>query len=133
MPNFDCGCPGKPEPIDSAELILAHIDPDENVTTKFIIDGKYTIAQVYNGRMTIENVLVDLSEKFTVDIKYLFLTHDDDGEGPLPDTLRICEIPNDQFGVIQLNLHLTEQARIDNEDEDKLGRIIRLDPDVFYR
>lgn len=133
LQNFSCGCPGNPKSVDSTTLILARIDPDAKVTVKFHLRKNHTVAQVYTDRWTIGELLDDVAKKFKVDATYLALGHEQDGEGPLPESVPLYELPRNEFGIIDLKLGLSAAGKKYNDDDEISGPLIYLDPGVFYR
>lgn len=129
--NFaSCGCL-MPPISESIQSCAGNVD--EKVTVKFKLDECHIIAQVYNGVVTLAEVIADLAAKFKVDAKYLELSHVYMAESPLNGAWQLWKLPHNEFSIIELELGLNKSV----EDVNKLARrpseTVRLEPEVFYK
>lgn len=131
--NYSCGCAGQPDSEADLPSIISTINPDEKVTVKFKLDESHIIAQVYNGRWSVDEVLADLAGKFKVDTKYLELCHDELDERHLAGSIHLYKLPHNEFSIIEVGLRLNKLADEANEMAIRRSEVIILDPEVFYR
>lgn len=103
-----------------------------NITVKFKLNEFETIAQVYPNNFTVANVLNDISQKFQLKTKYLTIQRGDDGK-TIPSALRLHEICQNEFSIVDFRLVLSELAQCINRDAETEYEKIKLDIDVYYR
>lgn len=101
------------------------------ITVKFHFNETETVVQVYNSEEYISTILKDIAEKFILPTKYLAL-HSDENQKRLSGNLQLNEICQNDFGIIDLKLELSELAHDINArkiDNDK----IKISSDIYYR
>lgn len=103
---------------------------NQNVTVKFHIIDKQSVAQIYPNRLTIEVVKEDIGSKFKVNSKYLNVKQ----SGVIvPNALKLYEIWRNDFGIIELELSLNDLAQKFNENVKNKYEKISLDINTYYR
>lgn len=104
-------------------------DYKNNVTVKFHFNEYDTVAQVYPNDQTVNFILKDIAAKFQLPPKYVSL-RSDGNQSRLPGNAELRTICENDFGILDLELGLSEFARGVNASED--GKI-ELRTEVYYR
>ena len=92
----------------------------KDVTVKFQISEAQIIAHAYPNIMTVEDIKEDISRKFRVSTDFLLLKEND---RILPEDTKLCDIKSNDFGIVELDLILSEEAGYHN---------VNLDTNVYY-
>jgi hypothetical protein len=92
----------------------------KDVTVKFQISEAQIIAHAYPNIMTIEDIKEDIAKKFRVSTDFLLLKKDDQ---VLSEDVKLCDIKSNDFGIIELDLILSDGANYHN---------VNLDTNVYY-
>lgn len=101
-----------------------------NITVKFKLHQFQTIAQVYPNHLKLDAIKEDLAGKFKVPAKYLHLLQDGIS---LSDSVRLSEMPHNNFYIVEMDLELNSEAHKLNENVKSHEKLIALNADVFYR
>lgn len=101
-----------------------------NITVKFKLHQFQTIAQVYPNHLKLDAIKEDLAGKFKVPAKYLQLLQDGI---ILVDSVRLSEMPHNNFYIVEMDLELNSEANKLNENVKSQEKLIALNSDVFYR
>ncbi|XP_038104266.1 IQ and ubiquitin-like domain-containing protein [Culex quinquefasciatus] len=113
--------------VDYGELQQKGHDEDEililkDVTVKFRILKFHIVTHAYPNIYTIDEVKKDISTKFQIQQKYLVLKQVN-STNPLKDSQRLFDLCDNDYGVIDMELELTENACLAN---------VRLEPKQYY-
>lgn len=95
----------------------------KDVTVKFRVLKSQIVTHAYPNIYTIEEVKKDISQKFQIPTKFLVL-RENSSEKPLGDNLRLFDVCDNDYGIVDMDLELAESAREEN---------IRLEPQVYYK
>lgn len=114
--------------VDYGELQQKSQDEDEililkDVTVKFRILKFHIVTHAYPNIYTIDEVKKDISTKFQIQQKYLVLKQVN-STNPLKDSQRLFDLCDNDYGVIDMDLELTENACLAN---------VRLEPQQYYK
>lgn len=101
-----------------------------NITVKFKLHQFQTIAQVYPDQLKLDVIKEDLAGKFKVPAKYLRLLQDGIS---LEDSVRLSEMPHNNFYIVEMDLELNSEAQKINENVKSEDKLIALNAEVFYR
>lgn len=101
-----------------------------NITVKFKLHQFQTIAQVYPNHLKLDAIKEDLAGKFKVPAKYLHLLQDGIS---VVDSVRLSELPHNNFYIVEMDLELNSDAHTFNENVKSQEKLIALNADVFYR
>lgn len=112
----------------STELDGEEVDEDDllvlkDVTVKFRILKSQIVTHAYPNIYTIEEVKKDISKKFQIQPQFLILKQSS-SERILEDVLRLFDVCDNNYGIVNMDLELAESAREEN---------IRLEPQVYYK
>lgn len=92
-----------------------------DVTVKFQIDETQTIAQAYRNTTAIADIRQDVADKFQLEVRFIvFKQYDEE----LVDTKVLREVCRNEFGVVEIQVDLTDEA-VDND--------VALDTSIYYR
>lgn len=103
-------------------------DCKNNITVKFHFNEYDTVAQVYPNDRTVNFILNDIASKFKLPAKYISLRFNGN-RSRLPGNAELRTICENDFGILDLELSLSEFAREVNASED--GKIA-LCTEVYY-
>lgn len=95
----------------------------KDVTVKFRVLKSQIVTHAYPNIYTIEEVKKDISKKFQIPTKFLIL-RENSSEKPLEDGLRLFDVCDNDYGIVDMDLELADSAREEN---------IRLEPQVYYK
>lgn len=101
-----------------------------NITVKFQLNKFQTVAQVYDNTLDIGIVKTDIATKFQIDPKYVDICKD---AKVVADNFKLYELCHNDFGILELDLELSAEARQFNEVVEQRSRALVLDADVYYR
>ncbi|XP_055523710.1 IQ and ubiquitin-like domain-containing protein [Wyeomyia smithii] len=116
-----------PESLTFDENVETNNDDDDilllkDVTVKFHILKSQIVTHAYPNISTVEEVKKDISKKFQTLPKYLVLKQPDSMK-PLDDHQRLFDICDNEYGIIDINLELSENALEEN---------VKLEPQIYY-
>lgn len=128
---FSCGCPSNFDAIQRDALAKCTATPSgTKVIVKFRLNQHHTVVQVYEAHSEVSNVIDDVAGKFQVKAAFVELTHEQWTENPLGGAVMLCQLPYNEYGMIDMNIGLNKttirEARVRTRD-------VCLDLDVFYR
>lgn len=103
-----------------------------NITVKFKINNFETVAQVYTSITTIRQILIDIASKFQLSPKYLAIQHEDNVI-KLSNSMQLQQICENSFGIVNVQLLLSDLAKQINENISNDCEKIKLDSDIYYR
>lgn len=95
----------------------------KDVTVKFRVLKSQIVTHAYPNIYTIEEVKKDISKKFQIPTKFLIL-RENSSEKTLEDGLRLFDVCDNDYGIVDMDLELADSAREEN---------IRLEPQVYYK
>lgn len=113
--------------------INSEISPRRNVTVRFKPNEFETIAQVYLSSTTIESVLDDIATKFQLLPKYLSIRPEKNGQKFSKNAQLKQLVSNSEFGILDVQLGLSDLANHINESIQNDFEKIRLDTELYYR
>lgn len=127
----------------SASSIIKYLPSDEtkpsprrsenkNVTVRFKLNEFETIAQVYSSTTTIEQTLDDIASKFQLLPKYLSIKPEN-FESKFSKTFQLKQLCTNEFGILDVQLGLSDLANHINESIQNDFEKIQLDTDLYYR
>lgn len=103
---------------DEEEFLLL-----KDITVKFRIMKFHIVTHAYPNIYTIDEVKKDISTKFQIQQKYLVLKQVN-YPSPLKEDQRLFDLCDNDFGVIDMDVELTENASLAN---------VRLEPQLYYK
>lgn len=103
----------------------------ENITVKFRNNEFGTIAQTYSSESTIGQVMKDIASKFKVSSKHVSVKIAENDQR-LSTKAKLNEICRDEFGIVDLELNLSDAAIEFNQNVEGSEQI-KFDADVYYR
>lgn len=121
-----------PEKETDAQHSARRKDRSENVTVRFKLNDFETIAQVYPVSTTIENILDDIASKFQLLTKYVSIKSEKFGS-KFPKNVEIKQLCKTEFGILDVQLCLSDLAIHINESIYNDFEKIRLDTELYYR
>ncbi|XP_058467871.1 IQ and ubiquitin-like domain-containing protein [Malaya genurostris] len=101
---------------DDNEVVLS------DVTVKFHMNKSQIVTHAYPNIYTVGEMKTDISKKFQVASKFLVLRHLNSMK-PFDDEQSLYDICDNEYGIIDVDLKLTENA-----DEEN----VKLEPHVYY-
>lgn len=104
----------------------------KNVTVRFKLNDFETIAQVYPASTTVENILDEIALKFQLLTKYVSIKPEKFGP-KFPKNVEIKQLCKNEFGIIDVQLCLSDLANHINESIYNDFEKIRLDTELYYR
>lgn len=107
-------------------------DRSENVTVRFKLNDFETIAQVYPESTTVENILDDIASKFQLLTKYVTVKPEKFGP-KFPKNIELKQLCKNEFGILDVQLCLSDLAIHINESIYNDFEKIRLDTELYYR
>lgn len=105
---------------------------NQNVTVRFKLNEFETIAQVYSATTTIEQTLDDIAAKFQLLPKYLTIKPEKFGP-KFPKTVLLKHLCKNEFGILDVQLCLSDLANHINESIHNDFEKIQLDTELYYR
>ncbi|XP_055617119.1 IQ and ubiquitin-like domain-containing protein [Toxorhynchites rutilus septentrionalis] len=94
----------------------------QDITVKFRIPKSQTVTYAYPYNCTIQEVKIDISEKFQILPKFLILKQTN-SSSPLEDEYLLLNICDNNYGIIDIDVELSENALQNN---------VRLEPQTNY-
>lgn len=119
------------QPLEQKSPTLQNLS-NKNITVRFKLNDFETIAQVYPGTSTIAHVLDDIASKFQLLSKYLSIKREK-YYAKLPKTVQLSQICTNDFGIVDVQLGLSDLAKHINDSIRNEYERIRLDTDLYYR
>lgn len=104
---------------------------NKKITVRFELNEFDTVAQVYPGMTTIDEVLEDVSSKFQLLPKYLSINQKFGTK--ISKTLRLYQLCTNDFGILDVELILSDLANHINQSIRDEHEKIRLDTNIYYR
>lgn len=92
----------------------------KDVTVKFLVDNAQCLAQTYPNTSLISEIKKDIAGKFQVQVEDIVFKQ---GNQQVIGGIALCNAEQNEFGVIEIQLELTDDA-IDND--------VTLDTNVYY-
>lgn len=101
-----------------------------NIIVKFQLNTSHIVVQTYASNLTVAQIRKDLSGKFQVPDQYLQLKQ---FGRMLADTVHLRETEKNDYGIVDLELGLSDDVAYLNSRAMKKSERIILDIEVFYR